>query len=171
MERGWDCVRAHNPEEACDLFAQAVAEARFVHSPLQLMDALMALGQTECGLRHPATSADCYREAAAVAEAAEEPARQSVALMEIAEIYFAQGRAEEAATLCDQLLAVPQKDENDAALARARALHMLARIQENSATYDELALLLQAAATLYEVAEQNQLAAECKSQLAFLLGQ
>jgi tetratricopeptide (TPR) repeat protein len=171
MDRGWKFVRARQTEEACDLFAQAVAEARFLERPVLLVEALMALGQTECGLRHSATAVDCFREAATVAEHHTEPALQAEALIEIAEILVQQQRNAEAAAVCDQLLAVVQKAENDAARARARALHLLARIQEKSAEQDELVLLWQAAAALYEVADENQMAAECKSNLAFLLGQ
>lgn len=171
MDRGGKAVGARQPEEACDLFAQAVAEARFQENPQLLIDALMALGQTENGLRHPATAADCYREAAAVAEDSAAPARQAEALVEVAEILFHQQRTGQAAEVCDRVLAIPQKAENDAPRARARALHLLARLQENTANSEELILLWQAAATLYEVAQERQLAAECQSHLAFLLGQ
>ena len=171
MDKGWEYVRACKPEEACDLFAQAVAEARFIHNPLLLVEALMALGQTESGLQHPATAVDIYREAAAVAEHSGEPGSQVQALIEIAQTLFRQERTDEAAAVCDQLLAVIQKTEEDAPLARARALRMLAGIQEKMASQDELALLWQAAATLYEVAGDYAHADECKSQLAFLMGQ
>jgi len=171
LDRGREFARSRRPEEACDLFAQAVAEARFLHNPLLLVEALMALGQIECSLRHPATAADCYHEAALVAAHNAEPALQAEALIELAGTYLSQERTGDAARVCDELLAVTQKAEDGAALARARALHMLARIQESAVHHDELALLLQAAATLYEMAGDSTHAAECKSHLAFLLGQ
>ena len=171
MTRGWEYVHSRKPEEACDLFAQAVAEARFLHNPLVLVEALMALGQVECSLKHPASAVDSYREAADVAGNNGEAERQAEALIEIAALLEAQKRTEEGSTICDQLLALQQKQENDAALPRARALHMLARFQEHDTEHDELALLLQAAASLYETAGDHSHAAECQSQLAFLLGQ
>ena len=171
MNKGWAFVKANQPEEACDLFAQAVAEARFLHNPCVLLEALMALGATESGLRHPATALDCYREAVDVAAHHRMPREQAEAMAAVAELLVEQKRTEEAATVCDQLLSIVQKNEFDAATARAGALRMLARLNEAVAPIDELALLWQAAATLYEYAGELDLAAECKSQLAFLRGQ
>ncbi len=171
LDRGRAFVRTRQPEEACDMFAQAVAEARFLHHPGVLTEALMALGGTEGSLRHPATAVDCYREAAVVAEHSDQPVHQAEALMEIAEILLQQEKRDEAAGVCDQLLAVAQKAADDAPLPRARALCMLARIQENIASPEELVLMWQAAASLLESAGKLERAAECKAQLAFLLGQ
>ncbi|MDR3793752.1 MAG: hypothetical protein P4L03_10270 [Terracidiphilus sp.] len=170
LDKGWTALGNHQPEEACDLFAQAVAEARFIENYVLLANALMALGQTECGMNHPATAIDCYREAAAVCARAGDPARQAAALVEVAEILRTQKKTEASIAICEQLLALPQLSDNAAPLPRARALHMLALAGEDSANHDELALLLQAAAALYEAAGEPGRAAECKSNLAFLQG-
>jgi tetratricopeptide (TPR) repeat protein len=170
LDKGWTALGNHQPEEACDLFAQAVAEARFSSNPKFLTRALMALGKTECSMNHPATAIDCYREAAAVCERAGDPAGQVTALIEVAEIFRTQKKSEKTTAVCEQLLAIPQLSSSDAPLPRARALHMLAKASEYSADNDELALLLQAAAALYETAGECERAAECKSDLAFLQG-
>jgi hypothetical protein len=171
LDKGWAALGNHQPEEACDLFAQAVAEARFAGNPAFLASALMALGQTECGMNHPATAIDCYREAAGVCEHAGDSAGQVTALVEVAAIFRAHKKTEDSNAVCEQLLAVPQLSSDAAPLPRARALHMLALSCEDSASHDELELLLQAATALYEVAGELGRAAKCKSQLAFLQGQ
>lgn len=171
LDRGKDALEGHHPEEACDLFAQAVAEARFVQDPAPLIEALMELGQTESSLRHPATALDCYREAATVSEVADALELQANALIEAAKILRGQNKNDEASALCQHILALVEPGSQAALLPRARALRMLAHIQEDSATPDKLALLWQAAAALYESAGETARAAECKSQLAFLLGQ
>lgn len=171
LDRGRNALQGHHPEEASDLFAQAVAEARFVQDPEPLIEALMELGQTESTLRHPASALDCYREAAAVSEVASKLEQQAEALVESAKILRSQNKKDEAAALCNRILALAAPGSQIALLPRARALRMLAHIQEETARPDELALLWQTAASLYESAGELARAAECKSQLAFLLGQ
>ena len=174
LDKGWEAVRSHQLEEACDLFAQSVAEARFVPDPTLLISALMALGAIESDLQHPSKALESFREASTVSECAASPARQAEALIEAAKILRRQRKNTEAAGICDQILSLFAPASNEALLPRARALRVLARIKEDAedaANSEELILLWQAAATLYEAAGEQERLDECKSQIAFLLGQ
>jgi tetratricopeptide (TPR) repeat protein len=170
IERGLAALSNRQPEQACDLFAQAVAEARWVNDPAVLAQALMTLGQTEHSLQHPATALDSYREAAAVCAQAGDAAGQAEALAETAKVLRAQGKTNQAEAACEQLLELLQPLPDPPALVRARALRMLALLKEKTASEDELLLLWHAAATLYEADEKPERAAECHAHLAFLMG-
>jgi tetratricopeptide (TPR) repeat protein len=171
LKRGLEAYKSHRPEEALDLLAQAVAEARWVANPALLAHALMTLGQVECEMKHPATALDCYSEAASVCEHAANLHGQAEALARTAEILRGQGKTARAEAACNQVIALCESQADAHPLPHASALRCMALLKDGTAEAEELHLLWLAASALYEAAGDGDRLAECKSQLAFLLGQ
>ena len=171
LKRGLDAYKNHRPEDALDLLAQAVAEARWVANPALLARALRTLGQVECEMKHPATALDCYFEAASVCEHAADLPGQADSLARIADILRGQGKAARAEAVCNQVFALCQSQADAPLLPHASALRCMALLKDGTAGAEELHLLWLAASTLYESAGDTVRLAECKSHLAFLLGQ
>jgi tetratricopeptide (TPR) repeat protein len=169
LERGWQAERDLQPDEARDLFAQAVAEARWVAKPLLLVRALMALGETEHRLQHLARALDSYVEATSVCQKYGNLIGQAAAMLKAAGVLNEQKKPAEAEAAFAHSLELCRTAADAPPLPQARALHGLALLKEPTAP-EEAVLLWQAATSLYDAAGESELKAECKRHAAFLMG-
>ena len=66
LTSGYEALHGKRIHDARDLFAQAVAECRWITDRSLLVKALRALGHVERDLDHRTTALQCYRRAAAI---------------------------------------------------------------------------------------------------------
>lgn len=169
LARGHQARTEHRLEEARDLFAQAVAEARFLPERTLLIRALKALAQIERDLRHPTTAIKHYREAAALQQAAGDSLGWAHSIRHIADILREQKTLAEAESLYEQALSIYRTDPEARPLDHANALRGLALLKDHSGDPEEVLLLWRAAQALYDKAGVQAGIAECARHIAFLL--
>ena len=157
-------------EEARDLFAQAVAESRWVADPALLAKALKALGQIERELQHGATAIDCYSEAVAIYRGTGDRLACADALRHIADILAEQNSLTEAEAVYSEALEIYRIHAQANPLEQAHAMRGLAQLKSGGEAHEEALFLWQGASHLYGAAGESARVAECDAHVAFLLG-
>lgn len=170
LTKGCEALRENLPEDARDLFAQAVAECRWVKDPALLAKALKALGQMERDLHHRGTALDCYREAAGIYRNLEDQLACADAIRHIAEIFGEQNLPAEAEACYEEALEIYRTHPEAAPLDQAHAMRGLALLKNSADAHEEAGLLWQGASHLYAAAGEPAKVAECDAHVAFLLG-
>lgn len=170
---GQQARREDRVEEARDLFAQAVAESRFLADPALLIRSLRSLAQTERDLRHPDTAIKCYREAAQLQRKHGDELGWAHSVRHIADILRGQKKLAEAEAAYLEALAVYSSHLDRLPLDHANALRGLAVLKDltldKTGETEEVLLLWRAAKSLYQTAGVEAGIAECASHIAFLL--
>jgi tetratricopeptide (TPR) repeat protein len=169
LASGHQARREHRLEEARDLFAQAVAEYRFLSDRSRLVSSLKALGQAERDLRHPNTAIKCYREAAALQQTSGDQLGWAHSIRHVADILREQKNDTEAESAYNDTLAVYSTHSDTAPLDHANALRGFALLKDHSGDREQALLLWRAAKALYETSGVEAGVAECASHIAFLL--
>lgn len=169
LKKGQEAEGRGHLNEARDLYAQAVAEARWVEGATSLSGALRTFGGIERRLLHLDTSLQAYAEAASVSHRQGDLAGEVEALLASGEILAGRKQIPEAEKILNHALELSQAAQDPQPLPQARALHGLALLSEVSNPQETL-LLWQAAATMYEAAGSEEKVTECKRYVAFLLG-
>lgn len=169
LKKGLEAEVRGSLDEARDLYAQAVAEARWVEGAQPLAHALRTLGGIERRLQHLDTALQAYAEASAASQRQGDLAGEVEALLATGEILAERKQTQPAEQALNRALELCQMEQEPQPLPQARALHALAQLSEVSNPQETL-LLWQAAATMYEAAGSEEKLAECKRYVAFLLG-
>lgn len=157
-------------QEARDLFAQAVAESRWVADTALLAKALKALGQIERELKHGGTAIDCYSEAVGIYRGSGDRLACASALRHIAEILAEQKSLIEAEAVYSEALEIYRTHAEANPLEQAHAMRGLAQLKSGGQAHEEALFLWQGASHLYGAAGEAARVAECDAHVAFLLG-
>jgi len=157
-------------DDARDLVAQAVAEARFVKDKAPLGKALRALGQAERALKHQDSAIQCYREAAAISLALGDRLAWAHAIRHVADILREHKRTTEAADWYSKVLEVYRTHPQALPLDHANALRGFALLKDSAGDTEEALLMWQGASTLYSTAGVAAGVAEAQGHIAFMLG-
>ncbi len=166
---GYQACREHRFEEARDLFAQAVAESRFLPDRSALITSLKALGSAERDLRHPTTAIKCYRDAAALQHTTGDQLGWAHSIRHVADILREQKLPREAEAAYDQVLVVYAQRPDPPVLDYANALRGLALLKDHAGDVEEALHLWRAARAKYEAAGVEAGITECQTHIAFLL--
>ena len=169
LASGYEARLEQRFDDARDLFAQAVAESRFLLDRSVLVKSLKALGQAERDLQHPTTAVKHYREAASLQQNERDRFGWAHSIRHVADILREQKVFAEAEAAYEQALDVYAQDPETSPLDYANALRGLALLKDHASDPDEVLLLWRAARALYEKAGVEQGVAECARHIAFLL--
>lgn len=168
LTRGREAFEAGEQEHACDLYLQAVGEARCCDRPALLTHALMTQGRAARTLHRYDQALRSFREAAEQATRQQEPAVASEALLEIAAVLREQKLTEASEAAYRTALEQIRAQANSSPFDEARCLQGLALLAEEK-NPEEASLLWQGAATLYKTAGASERSNECQQRVAFLL--
>jgi tetratricopeptide (TPR) repeat protein len=171
MEHGRAARGENRLADAQELFAQAVAECRYVEDPRLLATALKALGQVERDLQHPAAAIKCYAQAAAIYEELSDNLPLAHSVRHIADILREQKRAAEAEHAYNQALEIYRPSPEALPLDVADAVRGLALLKDGAGAQEDALLLWQEACHYYTEAGAAARISECQASIAFLMGQ
>jgi tetratricopeptide (TPR) repeat protein len=171
LVKGREARAEHRLVEAQELYAQAVAECRWVKNPPLLAKALNALGQVERDLHHSSTAIDCYRQAAAIYRELDAQVGLAHTIRHIADILREQKRSADAEKAYNEALEIYRSNPDAPGLDLANALRGFALLKDGNGAGEEALLLWQEASYLYAAAGVEAGVSECKMQIAFLMGQ
>lgn len=170
LAKGYEARRENLVEEARDLFAQAVAESKWIPNLDLRARALEALGQMECDLNHPSSALRHYREAAEIHRGQGHPLAQAHAIRQVADILRGQKMVPEAEVAYSEALAIYRGQPDTAPLDLANLLRGYAQLRDAAGDQEQALLFWMEASHLYETAGDKAGVAECKSQIAFMTG-
>jgi len=165
LERGREAREAGRPDEASDLFLQAVAEARWAGKPALLVHALMTQGRAARSMKRLEAALHSFHEAAALCSG--NGGVEAEALLEIAAVLREQEKTAEAKAAYHRALDRIQSNPVASSFDEARCLQGLATLEE-ATNPEEAVLLWQGATSLYAAAQAHDRCAECQQHLAFL---
>lgn len=168
LTRGREALEAGDHEHACDLYLQAVGEARCCDNVSLLVHALMTQGRAARTLHRGAQALRSLREAATLAAREGDGVVEAEAMLEAAAVLREQKQPEEAEAAYHKALDRIQANPNSSPFDEARCLQGLALLKE-AAKPEEAALFWQGAATLYKAAGAHERSNECEQRVAFLL--
>jgi tetratricopeptide (TPR) repeat protein len=165
-------ARAENRlDDARDLLAQAVVEARWLRNQGMQATALKAWGQVERDLKHPDTAVKCYREAAGIYRALGDRLGEAHSIRHVGDIFREQKSAKEAASSYDQALEIYRNHPATPSLDLANTLRGVALLKEAAGADEDALFCWQEACQLYAEAGVDAGVAEAQNNIAFLLGQ
>ncbi len=170
MTNGREARAENRLEESRDLFAQAVAECRWVKDNTLLARALKGLAQAERDLQHPTTALQCYREAAQIYRALDDRLAYAHTIRHSADVHRGQNTLPDAARLYEEALEIYRTHPDALPLDHANALRGFALLQDAAGHPEEALFLWQGASHLYSAAGVQAGFAEAEQHIAFLLG-
>lgn len=125
LERGREAREAGRPDEASDLFLQAVAEARWAGKPALLVHALMTQGRAARSMKRLEAALHSFHEAAALCSG--NGGVEAEALLEIAAVLREQEKTAEAKAAYHRALDRIQSNPIASPFDEARCLHKVWR--------------------------------------------
>ena len=170
LAKGYEARRENLVEEARDLFAQAVAESKWIPDLALRAKALEALGQVECELNHPSSALKHYREAAEIHREQGHPLALAGVIRQIADIQRGQKQVPEAEAAYKEALAIYRGQAETAPLDQANLLRGYALLRDAAGDQEEALLFWMEASHLFETAGDKAGVAESKSHIAFMTG-
>ena len=170
LAKGYEARRENLVEEARDLFAQAVAESKWIPDLELRAKALEALGQVERDLKHPDSALKHYREAAELHRKHGQMQNLAHCIRHLADILREQKSLPESETAYSEALAIYRSQPETTPLALANLLRGYALLRDAAGDEEQALLFWMEASHLYEAAGVAAGVAECKSQIAFMTG-
>ena len=169
-------ARFKNPADARRNLVEAVALARTSNDPLQLAQALTALGQIERDLHRSAEALHHYEEAAAIYRLADHrtadvPLKLAHTVRHIADIHRHEGRTEPAESSYQEALAIYRAHAETPPLDLANALRGFALLKETANDPQIAGSLWEEAGKLYASVNVEAGVAESKRRVALLKAQ
>lgn len=169
-------ARFENPSDARRDLVEAVALARTAKDPMQLAQALTALGQIERDLHHSDEALQHYEEAAAIYRLADHrtadvPLKLAHTVRHIADIHRHEGRTEPAESSYQEALAIYRAHAETPPLDLANALRGFALLKETAADPQTAKSLWEEAGKLYASVNVEAGVAESERRLALLKAQ
>ena len=174
-------VRFENPTNARQALVEAVALARTAKDPLQLAQALTALGQIERDLHHSNEVLHHYEEAAAIYRladhrladyrAADAPLKLAHTVRHIGDIHRHEGRMEPAGSCYQEALAIYRAHAETQPLDLANALRGFALLKETVGDPQTASSLWEEAGKLYASVNVEAGVAESKRRVTMLKAQ
>ncbi|HET9365708.1 MAG TPA: tetratricopeptide repeat protein [Candidatus Angelobacter sp.] len=174
-------ARFENPSDARRDLVEAVALARTAKDPMQLAQALTALGQIERDLHHSDEALHHYEEAAAIYRLADHrladhrtadvPLKLAHTIRHVGDIHRHEGRTEPAESCYQEALAIYRAHPEMPPLDLANALRGFALLKETAADPQTAKSLWEEAGKLYASVNVEAGVAESKRRLALLKAQ
>lgn len=169
-------ARFKNPADAKRDLVEAVTLARKSKDPLQLAQALTALGQIERDLHHSDEALHHYEEASVIyrtadCHTADVPLKLAHTVRHIADIHRHEGRTEPAESSYQEALAIYRAHAETSPLDLANALRGFALLKETSGDPQSARRLWEEAGKLYASANVEAGVAESERRVTLLKAQ
>jgi len=165
IQRGHALRREDRADDAWQRFSEAVAAARRDGNDIDLVHALMGVGQIERDLGHGERALPLYEEAVELCLALDDLPLLAHTLRHLGELHLDLGNLSAATLPCEQALALYRRLEGSSTLELANAVRPCARLHEELGNADAALVLWREARDLYAAAGIEAGVQECNRHL------
>ena len=168
IEEGYKARRAGRPEEARQLFREAVELCRAAGNPEPLSRALKGLGQMERDLKNNLEALRHYREAAEIDRGLPDPLRFAHTIRHVADILRNERDFDPARVCYEEALSVYRTHKEAPDLDLANAIRGFAVLKTATGEREEAIALWREAGNLYRAVNVQPGVAESEQQIEML---
>ena len=165
---GYKARKGHRPEQAKEVFSEAVRLSRKTADALLLASSLTGLGQIERDLDHNDAAVQHYREAVGILKGEPDRLRFAHTIRHLADILREDGSPEEAAACYEEALKVYREHTETPPLDLANALRGFALLKGGIGENEQASSLWREARSLYESVNVQAGVEESERQIARL---